>query len=324
VGASDLPASIDSISAPTVTTPTPDVITLSYENASLKVNLSYTLTGGSAFTGFSDISISIAVYNKSTARVDIHLFHYSDFDLGGTAAGDFAQYMGNAKINQWKTNEAGLSLAETVASRVLNHYESAVSPGLKNNLNSTPGYTLADTPAIGATNGPGDLQHAFQWDLAVAAQGSVVWSLDMTVSMTVPPHLQVVPTNDFASAGAPGGPFTPGSITYTLTNTTANPLEWSASQNVNWLSLSASNGTLPARGWTNVIVSVSSNATSLAAGHQPGRECDQRCGAGDGEPGHLGNRIRPAGKRGCLFAGTAGGWEDLGGRYFYQPVRAGA
>jgi len=80
------------------------------------------------------------------------------------------------------------------------------------------------------------------------------------------PLLAVSPVSNLASLGEPGGPFSPASQTYTLTNTGTGSLNWSASNTANWLTLSATSGTLAAGAGTNVTVSINANATSLAAG----------------------------------------------------------
>jgi hypothetical protein len=63
-----------------------------------------------------------------------------------------------------------------------------------------------------------------------------------------------------------GGPFSPSSSTYTLTNTGGQPLNWTAGNTQSWLTLSKSSGTLAAAGTDTVTVSVGSGADSLAAG----------------------------------------------------------
>jgi hypothetical protein len=79
-----------------------------------------------------------------------------------------------------------------------------------------------------------------------------------------PIPLATSPAADLASSGYVGGPFTPPGVTYTLTNSGDSTLDWSASQSANWLTLSATNGTLAAGTATNVTVSVNANANSLA------------------------------------------------------------
>ncbi len=88
----------------------------------------------------------------------------------------------------------------------------------------------------------------------------------VTLTVTVPANLGVAPTNGLSSTGLQGGPFTPSSQVYALTNSGANPLNWSASKNASWLTLSATNGSLVAGSTTTVTVSINGNANGLAAG----------------------------------------------------------
>ena len=80
-------------------------------------------------------------------------------------------------------------------------------------------------------------------------------------------RLTVTPAGDLSSSGSVGGPFSPTSIIYTLTNSGSAPLSWMANQTVNWVSLSATGGELSTGASTNVTVSLNSAAESLAAGN---------------------------------------------------------
>ena len=88
----------------------------------------------------------------------------------------------------------------------------------------------------------------------------------ITAYYTPSPALSVNPVGGLVASGLAGGPFTPGSITCTLSNAGAASLYWLAAKTVNWLSLSASNGMLVAGATTNVSISVNANANSLTAG----------------------------------------------------------
>ena len=78
--------------------------------------------------------------------------------------------------------------------------------------------------------------------------------------------LSVAPANGLSSSGYVGGPFSPSSQVYALTNSGSGSLSWSASNGQAWVSLSASNGTLAVGDSTNVTISINANANSLAAG----------------------------------------------------------
>ncbi|HVM49145.1 MAG TPA: PKD domain-containing protein, partial [Candidatus Acidoferrum sp.] len=80
------------------------------------------------------------------------------------------------------------------------------------------------------------------------------------------PALAVAPAGGLASSGPQGGPFSPSSQVYTLTNTGTGTLSWAASFAANWLTLSATNGSLDAGAGTDVTVSLITNANALAPG----------------------------------------------------------
>ena len=93
--------------------------------------------------------------------------------------------------------------------------------------------------------------------------------LPVVADYTIPisgPSLAVSPANGLTSTGSAGGPFSPASQIYTLTNTGSGSLNWTATNTANWLTVSPTNGTLAAGAGTNVTVSINANANSLAAG----------------------------------------------------------
>ncbi|MBK8267390.1 MAG: PKD domain-containing protein [Planctomycetes bacterium] len=88
------------------------------------------------------------------------------------------------------------------------------------------------------------------------------------LSVNAPPGaLAITPSAGLSTSGTVGGPFTPGSQAYTLTNTGGVPINWSASRNQTWTTLSSTNGTLSAGANTTVTVSINSNANALTAGN---------------------------------------------------------
>ena len=81
------------------------------------------------------------------------------------------------------------------------------------------------------------------------------------------PYLAITPSTGFFSSGNPGGPFAPVGQTYLLTNVGSDTLNWTATCPSNWVTLSATSGTLGAGAGTNVTVSINANANTLAAGN---------------------------------------------------------
>jgi PKD repeat protein len=73
----------------------------------------------------------------------------------------------------------------------------------------------------------------------------------------------LTPTTNFISIGNPGGPFSPVSTIYTLSNSTPGTLSWSAFTSNTWDSLSASSGSLGGKKSTNITVSITSDANNL-------------------------------------------------------------
>lgn len=78
--------------------------------------------------------------------------------------------------------------------------------------------------------------------------------------------LSIIPDTHFASAGYPGGPFSPSKTVYTLTNTGSTNLAWTAGCASNWVSLIPGGGTLPAGATADVTMAINANANELGAG----------------------------------------------------------
>ena len=96
--------------------------------------------------------------------------------------------------------------------------------------------------------------------------GNTTRPVSLTVNATnVAGPLTVTPAGGLTSSGTAGGPFTPSSQSYTLTNTGAAPMNWTASKVQSWVTLSSAGGTLAAGANTTVTVSIGTGANSLAA-----------------------------------------------------------
>ncbi len=87
------------------------------------------------------------------------------------------------------------------------------------------------------------------------------------VGTTAPPTgMKVSPGNGLISEGANGGPFTPSSLTFTLTNYEKSPINYTASESVAWLDLDSTGGTIPSNGTVDVTVSITGAADTMANG----------------------------------------------------------
>jgi Pro-kumamolisin, activation domain/Viral BACON domain len=78
---------------------------------------------------------------------------------------------------------------------------------------------------------------------------------------------QVSPQGGYAASGNFGGPFTPSSGVFQLTNSGATDFNWSLICTSSWAVRSITNGTLAAGAVTNVTVTLAANATNLASGN---------------------------------------------------------
>jgi len=93
-------------------------------------------------------------------------------------------------------------------------------------------------------------------------------SYDPDYAVTPVNDLVVAEASDLLFSGNYGGPFTPTSQSYTLTNTGSETLKWTASKASTWVSLSATSGTLGAGGSATVYVSINNNSLSLTPGQR--------------------------------------------------------
>ncbi|MHC4581653.1 MAG: BACON domain-containing protein, partial [Planctomycetota bacterium] len=88
----------------------------------------------------------------------------------------------------------------------------------------------------------------------------------VTLSIVPPGVLEVTPTEDFEPSGAPGGPFTPPSKQYELTNSGEAAINWTVTKTVDWLDLDSESGVLDPCETTIVTVGLNAAAAGLEEG----------------------------------------------------------
>ncbi len=174
IGATGPEASIDTIGGDTSVLLGSRVLDVHYANATLGVEVFYTLTGGAAGAQTSDIAETISITNLSGTAFDLHFFQYSDFDLCGQSGGQTATFVNSNTVDQ---TGGGCNLSETVATPAPSHREAGV---YANTLNS-----LADGSATtldGTNTATGDATWAFQWDRTLNPGDIFIISKDKNIA----------------------------------------------------------------------------------------------------------------------------------------------
>ena len=155
--------------------------------SNFRITVTYLLTGGAAGSQTGDIAETIKIESlKTSGTLDFHFFQYSDFDLQGTANNDIGKFISGGRIAQSDAT-TGLTLSETIATPMANHYELNTAAALQAKLTDGLTTTLSDTPAVGDTYGATNVAWAFQWDFSIAAGGSQIISKDKLISYTPVP-----------------------------------------------------------------------------------------------------------------------------------------
>jgi hypothetical protein len=179
--------SIDTISAPSINlfNGTRGLST-TYNNGAYSVEVDYSLTGGLAGSGYSDIGESIRINNTSTAPLEFHFFQYSDFDLGGLVGGQTVQLGRNLQglYNEAFQTLGGNTFSETVLSPGANHGEAGLFNTTLVKLNNGVADTLNDNAG---PVGPGDATWAFEWDFLIAPGSSALISKDKYIQLVPEP-----------------------------------------------------------------------------------------------------------------------------------------
>jgi len=103
-----------------------------------------------------------------------------------------------------------------------------------------------------------------------AASGNVVLNWDYTDEGAATGSLAVTPVEGLFASGGLGGPFSPASKTYTLTNTSAGAIDFDVLTNGAFVNVDTSNGSLAAGASTTVTVSVNAAANALGPGTTTG------------------------------------------------------
>jgi hypothetical protein len=88
----------------------------------------------------------------------------------------------------------------------------------------------------------------------------------MMIALAQPDGFQITPGRGAVANGPVGGPFTVSTEALSLANTGKSAFDWTLSGSPSWLNVSTTNGTLASGGTASVTLTLTSAASSLAAG----------------------------------------------------------
>ncbi len=89
---------------------------------------------------------------------------------------------------------------------------------------------------------------------------------ERVIVLTVEEPLTITPSTGLTASGWAGGPFTPGAVAYTLTDTGSPDLPWSAMSAEPWMNITPTSGTLSADASVIVTATFGAVATALSPG----------------------------------------------------------
>jgi hypothetical protein len=180
-------SSIDTLGAPTVSSAGPGLLSTTYANSKLSVEVDYSLHGGAAGSGSADMAETVTLRNLSSSSLSLHFFQYSDFDLLGNAGNDHVELTRDGSTGpyigatQWDGDPNNRQFNANITVTGANHAEATFWSVLLNELTDSKPTTLADT--VGVVGSGGDVDCAFEWDLSIAAGGSVTLGVDKNLSL---------------------------------------------------------------------------------------------------------------------------------------------
>jgi hypothetical protein len=130
---------------------------------------------------------TITLRNVSSSSLSLHFFQYSDFDLLGNAGNDHVELTRDGSTGpyigatQWDGDPNNRQFNANITVTGANHAEATFWSVLLNELTDSKPTTLADT--VGVVGSGGDVDCAFEWDLSIAAGGSVTLGVDKNLSL---------------------------------------------------------------------------------------------------------------------------------------------
>lgn len=173
VAGDDFEQRVGTIGAATVTQFTPNFVQFSWTAQRFTLSIRYLLTGASLS---SDLAEVVTITNTSNSALNMSLFEYDDFDLGGTSLGDTVQFENSSTAFQ---TDGGVSVrvgATPIPTfRELGGFPTILTELLDFNV---------DNLGSNLTTFTGDAEFAYQWNVSLGAGQS--WQMSKNKILAVP------------------------------------------------------------------------------------------------------------------------------------------
>ena len=160
----------------------PDFLRIRYDGAGLKVEVIYSLIGGSTGSGRADLGETVRITNTGTAPTTVHFFQYADFNLTPYPHWDMLEIRGGNTASQ---TAGPYRLAETVDAPAPSRVQAGVAADILGQLMDESPTTLTNFA------GPltDDVGWAFQWDFSLAPGEAFLISKDKGIVVPEPATL---------------------------------------------------------------------------------------------------------------------------------------